>query len=279
MAIQPIRVKKAEPSARIIDLTPEYAAELLDRNPRNRNFSKRNSATVLRAVANGEWELNGEAIKIDTEGYILDGQHRCWAVVESGVTIRTFIIDGLPASTQDTMDTGKSRSLGDVLAIHGEANASSLASIVRILCQSDKHGLQAALGNKSAVTVKECLAYLDANPWIREMIHPARRVANHTTLSATVVAALWVAFAQIDNEDAEYFFDRLVDGVELEAGSPIRVLRSSLEVLSKQKGERNRVYLSALTIKAWNAYREGRPISLLKFRPGGSKPEPFPEPR
>ena len=111
------------------------------------------------------------------------------------------------------------------------------------------------------------------------MIHPARRVANHTTLSATVVAALWVAFAQIDNEDAEYFFDRLVDGVELEAGSPIRVLRSSLEVLSKQKGERNRVYLSALTIKAWNAYREGRSISLLKFRPGGSKPEPFPEPR
>ncbi len=35
----------------------------------------------------------------------------------------------------------------------------------------------------------------------------------------------------------------------------------------------------AITIKAWNAYREGRSIGYLRFAGGGAKPEQFPEPR
>jgi hypothetical protein len=35
---------------------------------------------------------------------------------------------------------------------------------------------------------------------------------------------------------------------------------------------------SALFIKAWNAYREGREVSLLKWNPGGARPEEFPVP-
>jgi hypothetical protein len=32
-------------------------------------------------------------------------------------------------------------------------------------------------------------------------------------------------------------------------------------------------------IKAWNAYRSGETIELLRWSPGGAKPERFPEPR
>lgn len=30
-------------------------------------------------------------------------------------------------------------------------------------------------------------------------------------------------------------------------------------------------------IKAWNAYREGRSVGLIRFKSGGAKPEAFPE--
>jgi hypothetical protein len=32
-----------------------------------------------------------------------------------------------------------------------------------------------------------------------------------------------------------------------------------------------------LIVKAWNAYRAGEPVKVLKYRAGGDKPEPFPE--
>jgi len=34
----------------------------------------------------------------------------------------------------------------------------------------------------------------------------------------------------------------------------------------------------ALVLKAWNAYRSGETIQLLRFKVGGAHPEKFPEP-
>jgi hypothetical protein len=38
------------------------------------------------------------------------------------------------------------------------------------------------------------------------------------------------------------------------------------------------MFLTAIMIKAWNAYRRGDSIGLLSFKSGGAKPERFPEP-
>lgn len=277
------RTRKAAPTARLIDLTPALAEELLSKNPRNRKISKANYAVVKRAIENGEWAVNGEAIKVSENGYILDGQHRCAAVVETGVTIRTFIIEGLPDETQDTMDTGKSRSLGDILSIHGEANATSLAALIRKFLIADKYGFKATTANTGTgypVTNKEALAWLDANGWVRDYIHPGRAINNATGISSATASLLMRTFDEIDAEDSQYFWGRLVDGVRLGEGNPILVLRRQLKTLRDgTKGERNQRYVMALVIKAWNAYREGREIGLLKFRVGGAKPENFPEPK
>ena len=44
------------------------------------------------------------------------------------------------------------------------------------------------------------------------------------------------------------------------------------------RGERSQTYLLAITLKAWNAYRQGETVGLYRWRPGGAKPEAFPEP-
>lgn len=266
------------PQAHVVTLTPEMAADLLARNPRNRKVSKANYSIVRRAIENGEWMLNGEAIKIDTNGVILDGQHRCHAVVDSGISIQTFIIEGLPGDTQETMDTGKARNLGDVLAIRQEANASTLASVVRALTLRESVGLKASIGRQGTVTIKECTDFLEANPWCRDILGTCKRVARNTPLAAPTVAALWVTFQELDPEDCDFFFDRLVTGEDMGEGDPIFVLRRQFNALSKERGERNKVYIAAITIKAWNKFRAGEQAGMFKFRPGGAKPEAFPEP-
>lgn len=270
-------------SVKLTYLTPEFAKELLGRNPRNRNISRSNLLMLKRAIANGEWELNGEAIKISKNGYILDGQHRCLAVVETNTPIWTLVMDGLDDSVQDTMDQGKSRSLGDVLAIRGEANTVALASIIRRVLTAEKYGLPMAFtggGGVPAITVREALHWYERNAWVKSYVHPAKTISRGIPLGAAAVAALMRAFDEIDSDDASHFWSRLLDGVNLEPNSPILVLSRILRTLSDtSKGVTNQRYVAAITIKAWNSYRNGASIGLLKFRPGGATPERFPEPK
>lgn len=271
------------PTARIVQLTPQFANELINRNPRNRTVSPKNLADLARAITRGEWELNGEAIKMAVDGYMLDGQHRCHAVIKTGVTITTFLIEGLPASTQDTMDQGKPRSLGNFLTMRGIKNATRVAACTTRVYAMQQFGLRTAFrgGTASSSTVRERLAWFDNNPWIEDVAAEARAIQSIAHYpGAAIVASLIVAFSAIDQEDSDYFWDRVRDGVGLPANHPVLVLRASLKRLADDtKGERKEYYIAAITIKAWNAYREGREIKVLNFRPGGARPEAFPEPK
>lgn len=267
------------PIARVIDLTPQMASAMLDKNVKNRKISNRNYSQLVRAMKNGEWELNGEAIKVDVDGFVLDGQHRLHAVVESGVTIRTFLVEGLPESTQDTMDTGKSRGLSDVLAIRGEKYHASIASIVRRVFLYRSHGLRAATIVSYPTTVKETLRFFDSNEWIRDLAAPCGRIGRAAKLPSSLVGVLVVVFSEIDKTDADDFFEKLSTGAGLAPNHPILVLRDTLRKLYDSKGAMNQTHLAAITVKAWNKYREGENASILRFSTGGANPETFPEPK
>lgn len=271
-----------EPTFNVVDLTPEMASDLLSRNEHNRKFSKANYGTVRRAIQNGEWMLNGEAIKISRNGYILDGQHRCRAVVETGVTIPTLIVEGLPDESQDTMDTGKSRSLADILTIRGETNTIALSALVRKFLVAERYGFMAAFATNMGgypLTNRECLEWLEANLWVRDYVQPGRTVSRATSAGSSMAGFLMRTFDNIDAEDSAFFWGRLLDGANMGEGHPIYTLRKTLKLLSDNgKGERNQKYIGALIIKAWNAYRSGDEVLLLRFRVGGAKPESFPVP-
>jgi hypothetical protein len=62
----------------------------------------------------GEWPLTHQAIAFDEQGNILDGQHRLWAIVESGKTIEMVVGRGLAAEVRDFIDQGIPRTVVDV---------------------------------------------------------------------------------------------------------------------------------------------------------------------
>lgn len=266
----------------IITVTPELAEELLARNTKNRRPSPANLLKVKEAMSAGEWELNGEAIKVATDGTILDGQHRLMACVELGIPFKTLIVYGLPNEAQDTMDTGKARTIAGVLSLHGVPNASKVAAVTAAVIRVEKWGIRAALSNgsnKYAVTAKQVLARVEAEPELLELPNAVRSVASITGGVATPATLLYV-FSGIDAEDAEFFFRKLGNGEGLAAGNPILALRNQLISMNGDvRGERSQRYVSALFIKAWNKYRSGDEIQQLRFRLGGANPEAFPEPK
>lgn len=257
------------------------ARQLLEQNTRNRKVSKGNYSKVFEAMTAGEWELNGEAIKIARNGQILDGQHRLMVSADNDIPFQTLIVYGLETETQDTMDTGKSRSTADVLSIEGYPGATNLAAIVLGVIRSERWGLKVAtLGSASAypVTPKQALARLKDEPGLVDLSRYAVSIRK-CGLSAKVAGVLYYHLSKIDADDAQFFFDSLRDGDGLVRGNPIHTLREHLLSLkNNQRGALNTTYMAAVVIKAWNKYRLGEECKQLKFRPGGANPEKFPEP-
>ena len=114
-------------------ISPEVTAALLEANRHNRHMRPPRVIQLADVMRRGEWVLNGETIKIATDGTLLDGQHRLQAVVDSGVTIETYVMRGMPPEVQDTVDTGRRRRLADVLAIEGHTDSHALGASLSML--------------------------------------------------------------------------------------------------------------------------------------------------
>lgn len=265
-------------SVQTITITPEYAEKLLGRNTHNRKVSPTNLARVKHALLRGEWKLNGEAIKIAADGRILDGQHRLLASVETGLSFETLVISGLDSETQNTMDTGKSRTLPDVLGLAGYGSASSLAATIAGVIRLQRHGARISLHASSAypVSVTEAMARLQSEPSLEDLARETKKFGR-IGLPGRVASVLYYYFSTIDATDADYFFEKLFAGDSLDRGNPILTLRNALIASKTTKGSANPVHLAAITIKAWNKYRAGESASILRFTPGGANPEAFPE--
>lgn len=113
-------------------ITPAKAKEYLKKNvnnPRGKNsLNRRIVKTYADDMANGLWELNGEAIVFDEDGFLKDGQHRLAAIILSGKTIETCAIRGVGRDV-DIFDVGWKRTVTQMVNAASEGEIDCNASI------------------------------------------------------------------------------------------------------------------------------------------------------
>lgn len=261
----------------LVMVTPEVAHDWLGYNTHNRKLRDRVVNAYASDMKAGAWQWNGESIKFAKDGTLLDGQHRLAAVTVAEVSVPLLVVRGLSTETQDTVDGGAKRKFSDVLALRGEKFPVSLAAIVRRVYLWEA-GVRKS-GSALAPTNAQLLQTIEKYPEIRDIPAVAEHIARGCGLPSSVCGlGMWL-FTRIDTGDADFFFNRLHDGQNLAKGDPIYELRKAVEQSRSVRGERSQTYLTAILIKAWNAYREGRNVGQLRFAPGGANPERFPEPR
>ena len=94
----------------IVDITPALAQVWLNLNhPENRAPSRMKQAQYGRDMLTGHWMPNGEAVKFDSLGRLMDGQNRLLAVIRTGITVPMFVFRELPPAAFHTLDHGYSR--------------------------------------------------------------------------------------------------------------------------------------------------------------------------
>ena len=121
IATQNLRLSRTGPVVERMLIAPDQALEWLEKtNTNNRKVSQKHVDRLARDMTEGKWVLTHSGIAFGPDGTLLDGQHRLWAIVESGVSVAMFVWRNVEPEAMMTIDCGKTRSMADILNIAGE---------------------------------------------------------------------------------------------------------------------------------------------------------------
>ena len=255
-----LRPTIVEPTATLERVTPEVATTWLARNHHNRNIRSKSVALLARDMAAGNWRFTGEAIKFDTDGTLLDGQHRLMAVVQSGASINMLVIRGLDREAQLVMDSGAKRSAADALGWSGHKNTNLLAAAARL-------GLEIERGDTNRVfTHSEVVAYVDENPDLLEIVGTANNARKYLPMKPAAIAYSWLLLSRLDPKAAAQFFDALVNNATDGKGDPRNTLLRRLSVARQNKETLRAATEVQFVVRAWNAWRRGEDLHILRAK-------------
>ena len=121
-------------------MTPTEAKQLLDKhNTRNRTVRPRVVEEYTRTILRGKWQDHLQnAVQIDTNGVLIDGQHRLLAIVASNKAVPLGVEYDVPPEVVDIIDRGSPRRVGDLPAIAHIKNKNLIAGVAKVLLGEDE---------------------------------------------------------------------------------------------------------------------------------------------
>lgn len=257
-------------TVRLEKITPDRARALLDANTRNRTVKQGSMEKMANEIRQGTWNLNGETIKVASDGSLNDGQHRLLAVIKANTAIETLVVYGVTPQSQDTVDVGAKRTSGDVLGMHGILNATTSSAIIRRAVAYNRNNV--AAGNSSLdPTNQQILRFYERQPQeVQAACHVARSAQRALNVSAAVAGAAAFLFAKVDAKLSDRLMLQLATGADMEPDSPVLVLRNALIRDSIQAGGRRADgdVIFAWFIKTWNAVYTARALRQVRWARG-----------
>lgn len=270
----------------LVEITPEVAAHLLERNEHNRRPSQRNIRLYSRDMLAGKWDPDASDIKVSRAGELVDGQNRLMACILAGVPFRTLLRTGVSADTKRHVDVGKKRTTADLLTMQnlptgapGALLGATVSLYVRYLDRINNHQGKRALDAKTdPLTHDEVLDFLDKHPMVVHFGSDAQ--ALHRQLPAIPGSAFGTFLTmagEVDVKAAESFASRLRNGefgASLRGGGPLVTFVQYAARVRVTGGMGNGGYrgrnaqeshLLAL-IRTWNAERRNDPLNTLVIK-------------
>jgi len=260
-------------TAVFMDVTPKMAAEWMATNHNNRNVRANMVEKIRRDLLAGVFRSNGETVKIDESGDIMDGQHRLMACIASGVTMEdVLVVTGIPRSYYLTIDGGLTKKFSDMVGSTGECNSTTIAAASRLIVLWDYDKL-AFSGSNLTPSSQEMIAVIEKYQQTRGVVNyiAARRAYGMTTSMACLIGLSAALEGKWDR--FELFYDRVRRGESLTKTDPEFSLRSWL---AANCGIRSRTakpgFILAMCIKAWNYAAEEKQSRTLLIRTGEGFP-------
>lgn len=120
----------------VMEVTPVLATRWLEGNTHNRPVSQAHVDRLAQDILNGRWRLTHQGVAFDTEGLLIDGQHRLWAIIEANTPVQMRVFYNEPPENKGVLDSGERRSNLDILqltAAVGDVSPRLLATLRAML--------------------------------------------------------------------------------------------------------------------------------------------------
>lgn len=256
-------------------ITPKEAETLLQRNQKNRRISPQRVLKYADAMKRGEWRDCESMILIDSNGVLINGQHRLLAIIEAKAPQRFVVKTGVAPESFEVIDTGAGRTIADALGITGYHNSKTLGSALRHLWFW-QHGVQNKMGRKSP-SIVELSAVLKKYPQTVDSVHAVRNQAANRIAPPAVMAAWHMILGLADENRRDSFFEGLVEGVHPDRG--VLKLRDRLidERLEGVHYSAQLAHLSSLVFSTWNRILRGEKIERVTEPKSWQWPEGLPK--
>lgn len=189
-----------------VTLSPYLAAKLLDSNyeeQRKLNVSKAQS--MARDIVGGRWNNKiswADPLMLTTDGKLMNGQHRCKAVILADKSITADIRYNVPAEFFENIDNGHTRTVNQFVKTKHAHSVSAVAKFANAIEQGAPlshatYGRVSQVGGKLPVVAGriELLEYIDSHETDLEFVaQQASRIAKafRGGSKAMISAALWL---------------------------------------------------------------------------------------
>ncbi len=286
------RIEKSDESftsTSIETITPKIAAEWLKTMVVNRPLTGRRVLQFGLEMEAGTWVVNGESIKFNAAGNLIDGQHRLEACVLSGTPFNSYVIRGISDERAfATIDVGKTRTHGDIFSIAGFTNPNNVAATAMLLYYYKNNLISlsgpktvhpiklrrlakgskfANVGGEHSIPKEQLLEF--ASP-LKERLAEAVRLSDRNkcgkVTTVSIAAFCYMIFREKDEVAAQQWIVDLGSGAGLAANDPLHVVRERLLSSMGSKIERlTRWSILALLIRSWNLRRAGKKVKSVRL--------------
>ena len=254
-------------------ITPAKAEKMLNMNHDNRHLRAGVVEKYSLDMKAGRWTECIDPIAFYEDGDIADGQHRLWAVVESGTTQDFIIVRGLDRTSGLNIDVGLGRSLVDSARISGVNT--DLSNRLLSVCRAIVTGSRGA-NNNTPVSNAIKLAYVDqcgeAARWA--IAHAPVGRAYSLALVLAAIARAW--YYEKDKDRLAHFGVVLGKGFMADEGDSAAIaLRNAL---ADVRGSNHPEIWRDLFYKTQNAikyFMRHKPLKVIK----SVKDETYPLPK
>lgn len=253
----------------------------------NRTLKKRNVNFLARAIEEGSWKRHAGSIKFDTNGTLIDGQHRLTAIAQSGEILPIIVELGCDVGTAPAIDQGDNRTLTHAVQFGGELDKMSpsligwfttrAVQILRSMVNVEGNPVQeGTLSERSkGYSAKQVVKVIKDNFPALKWLH-----TNRSKKKGFARPAIIGPITQLITSDEEvgkaFYNDFIGASLKKAKSNAARMLAKHLEKVNQMKadgeemslrvyssrGYDEMVYWHQKTLKAIEAFKEGRNIKF-----------------
>ncbi len=253
-------------------ITPHLASIYLERNNVNRILRPPVVASYADQMRRGQWKLTSQGISFDTNNNLVNGQHRLYAVIKSGVSVKMSVTFEEDPEAFKYIDTSKRRTVSDVFYIEDITNANNIsAGIGRYVALNRQLESSSTKYTEMKLTSEDMLQiyHSDAEFWSNTTNLAYRCYSNLRLLPPSAITGFMAHLIKTRkhrHEIVERFILELFD-IEAHTNQVIPLFRKTIfnaELTLRKISPNHKI---ALLIKTWNYYITNREVKILRFTP------------